>query len=149
MIDWKLQKVNLKSLKKHPNNPRRITHHEFKQLQNSIEKFGFIDKPIINTDLTIIGGHQRIEVLKKQGAKEVDCWIPDHQLTEREVDELMIRLNRNHAGWDWECLANVFEIPDLMDWGFSAEEIHLDEEEDEPKPKKKKEKTCPNCGHIL
>lgn len=82
--------------------------------------------------------------------KEVDVYIPDRDLTEAEVDELNIRLNKNTGTWDYDLLANEFELSDLIDWGFTSEELlgSIDDDisitsKDETEKEKKK---CPHCG---
>jgi DNA modification methylase len=137
MINWHLEKRKLKDLKDHAKNPRQLSENDAAHLTVSLDKFGLIDKPIINTDGTIIGGHQRKKILKKLQVKEVECWVPDRHLEEKEVDELNIRLNKNTGDWDWDILANEWEIKELLDWGFTEEElldavqdITTDEEDD-------------------
>ena len=127
-INWTLQTFNLDELTDYYKNPRSLTEKEFKQLKTSLDKFGMIDKPIVNLDAgnTIIGGHQRKHVLEAEGVKEVECWVPDRLLTEREVEELNIRLNKNTGSWDFDTLANEFELDDLLDWGFDKGELDLD-----------------------
>jgi len=148
MINWSLIKLEIKQLKDHPKNPRQIKKEQAKHLQALIEKFGLIDKPIINLDMTIIGGHQRIRILKKMKHKEVECWVPDHLLTEEEIDHLCIGLNLNQGMWDFDVLANSWEPLDLLTWGFSEEQLlGLDTEEKEKKGKKCK--TCPKCGEEI
>lgn len=119
-IKWTLKTLKLSDLTDYYKNPRQITEKEFKQLRTSLEKFGMIDKPIVNADAanTVIGGHQRKHVLEDGGVTECECWVPDRELTEREVEELNVRLNRNVASWDFDILANEFELDDLLDWGF-------------------------------
>lgn len=148
MICWRLIVYKINDLKKHPKNPRTLSNKQFNELKASIHTFGLIDKPIINFDLTIIGGHQRIQVLKKDKIKEVECWIPDRQLTEKEVEELMLRLNRNHGEFNYDDLANNFDLPDLLDIGFTVDELHLSEDSP-PLQKKKKEKLCPHCQGVI
>lgn len=156
---WKIVKLKSKELKPHPKNPRRITTDEAAHLKNSLSKFGLIDKPIVNTDNVIIGGHQRFRLLKKSGYKEIECWVPDRLLEEKEVEELMIRLNKNSGKFDFDMLANQFEGLDLLDWGFSGEELFgMGGEDSDKKTKTKKEKEvseeepeakkkeCPSCG---
>jgi site-specific DNA-methyltransferase (adenine-specific) len=150
-ISWNLLNVKLKDLKKHPKNPRILTKSQGAQLTECLDKFGLIEKIIINQDMTIIGGHQRFSILKKQGIKELECWYPDRLLDDKEVEELMIRLNKNTGEFNFDMLANEFEIPDLLEYGFNPEEFlgSIDKEEnDDDKPKKKK-KVCPNCGEII
>jgi DNA modification methylase len=122
-MQWHLEKRNINDLKDHPKNPRQLSKHDAEHLQKSIDKFGLIDKPIINLDNQIIGGHQRKSILKKLKIKEIECWVPDKQLDEKQVEELNIRLNKNTGDWDWDVLANEFDVDNLMEWGFTAEEL--------------------------
>jgi len=127
-ITWQLKTYKLADLTDYFKNPRHITETEFKQLKKSLDTFGLIDKPIINADAanTIIGGHQRKHVLEANGETECECWVPDRELTEREVEELNIRLNKNTGDWDFDVLANEWNQEDLLDWGFSEFELGLD-----------------------
>jgi len=127
-ITWQLKTYKLADLTDYFKNPRHITETEFKQLKKSLDTFGLIDKPIVNLDAgnTIIGGHQRKHVLEASGETECECWVPDRELTEREVEELNIRLNKNTGSWDFDTLANEFELDDLLDWGFDKGELDLD-----------------------
>ncbi len=123
-----MQQFKLDELTDYYKNPRSLSEKEFKQLKKSLDTFGLIDKPIINADAanTIIGGHQRKHVLEAEGVKEVECWVPDRELSDKEVEELNIRLNKNTGSWDFDVLANEFELDDLLDWGFDKGELDLD-----------------------
>lgn len=153
MINWTLQKWKIKDLKPHPKNPRKLSKHDATNLRASIEKFGLIDKPIITKDGLIIGGHQRIQILKKMKQKEVVCYVPDKDLEPADVDELNIRMNRNKGDWDYDILANEWEESALFEAGFTKEELSLGEveqveEKEQPDADgEKKKKTCPSCGH--
>ena len=155
-IEWTLKELPISSLKEHSKNPRQIGKEQFERLGKLINKFGLIDKPIINQDMTIIGGHQRIRYLKRQKVKSVHCWVSDRLLDEKEVEELMIGVNKIHGQFDFDILANEFDPIDLLNWGFSEKEL-LDtcQEAEEilegiqKEEKKKKPKMCPNCGHEL
>ena len=161
-IKWHLETRKISALKDHPKNPRKLTKHQEEHLKLSIDKFGLIDKPIINTDNQIIGGHQRKRILKKMGLKEVECYVPDRTLDEKEVEELNVRLNQNHGEWDFDALANTFEFEKLMEWGFDPLDLigdcKLDNEDKEIVDKKEeaddssedeqqqKPAKCPECG---
>jgi hypothetical protein len=125
-----LQQFNIDELTDYYKNPRSLSDKEFKQLKTSLDKFGMIDKPIVNADSanTIIGGHQRKHVLEASGVKEIECWIPDRELSDKEVEELNIRLNKNTGSWDFDVLANEFELPDLVEWGFEPFELGINNE---------------------
>jgi DNA modification methylase len=132
MITWKIETRKLTSLRDHPKNPRTLSKEQNQKLTESIKRFGVAEKPIINTDGMIIGGHQRLKVLKSMGIKEIECWTPSQPLTEAQADELNIRLNKNTGDWDWECLANEWNIDDLLEWGFNPEEFDIDLSGNEP-----------------
>ncbi len=42
-----------------------------------IEEFGFADPLVVNSDMTIIGGHQRLTVAQDLGYTEVPCAVVD------------------------------------------------------------------------
>lgn len=151
MIKWNLELRKIKDLKAHPKNPRKLSKHDAQHLQKSLEKFGLIDKPVITQDGLIIGGHQRLEILKKMKCKEIECFVADQDISEKDIDELNIRLNRNVGEWDYDILANAWPEEDLFDAGFTKEELSLgDVEEMEKKAEAeddKKKKICPACGH--
>lgn len=129
MITWKLEKRLLTDLKDHPRNPRKMSKTDAEQLKKSIQKYGIIDKLVITTDNLIIGGHQRKRIFRSLGIKEVDCWVPSRPLEEAEVDELNIRLNKNNGAWDFDILANSWELNDLVDWGFDPSEFGVNADE--------------------
>lgn len=123
MITWTMKLLPIKDLKDHSRNPRKITKEQQQHLQALIEKYGLIDKPIVNLDMTIIGGHQRIKILKKMKVKEVDCWLPDRMLEQEDIDHLCIGLNLNQGSFDYDILANEWDPIDLLHYGFTEEQL--------------------------
>lgn len=102
-----------------PYNPRESTEKQESQLKQSLKKFGVVE-PIIYNKQTgyIVGGHFRVRELQKLGYTEIECVIVD--LAEEDEKELNIRLNANTGQWDWDELANNFELEDLNDWGLEV-----------------------------
>lgn len=153
MKKWHLETRDIDDLSKHSKNPRCLSKEDAKHLKISIDKFGLIDKPIINLDGRIIGGHQRIEILKTMGFSEVECSVCDEQLSDAEVDELNIRLNKNTGDFDYEILANEWEASDLFNWGFTQEDLGIVAEKKKGKTKVILEFEDPahlqNCIHDL
>lgn len=151
ILQWVLKEVSIKDIKQNPKNPRQISTRHAQLLEKLMEKYGLIDKPILNLDLTLIGGHQRIRILKKKRIKKVECWIADRQLDQHELDELCIGLNKNQGEFDYDILANEYEVVDLLNWGFDEKELLdiCESQEDEEEEKKKKMKECPHCGGEL
>lgn len=75
-----LKKIKLTEIKPADYNPRRISDEDFQKLKNSIRTFGLTDPIIVNLkNNTIIGGHQRYDVL-------VDILLEEDNLAEKEYD---------------------------------------------------------------
>jgi len=129
-LTWHNEKRRIKDLVPYVANPRQITDKQAKDLKASLDKFGVADPIIINTDNTIIGGHQRKKILETlMGVDpdfEIDVRVPDRELTIDEARELNVRLNKNVAEWNVDILANNFELDDLLDWGFEKSDLDLD-----------------------
>ena len=106
-------------------NPRQLKKDQYKNLKDSITRFGFVDPIIINTNKKrkniIVGGHQRVRVANDLGIKKIPCIELD--LTLEKERELNIRLNKNTGEWDYDALANYFDVDQLVEWGFSEAEL--------------------------
>lgn len=111
-------------------NPRKDlkpSDPEYEKLKRSIEQFGYVD-PVIWNKRTgrIVGGHQRLKVLKDCGVTDLECVVVD--LSEEKEKALNIALNKISGDWDKEKLALL--ITDLQGTdldvsltGFDAAEI--------------------------
>ena len=122
---WRCERRNIGDLVPNPKNPRSLNKEQASNLKESLNKFGQCEPIVINTDGFIIGGHQRISTLRKLKAKQVDVCVPDRKLSEKELEELSIRLNKNIGEWDFDVLANEWNQEDLIKWGFSEEELGI------------------------
>ena len=112
-----IEKKQIADLIPAPYNPRQSTAKQEKHLKESLEKFGMVEPIIFNKQTGyIVGGHFRVRELKKLGIKEIECVIVD--LNEDDEKELNIRLNANTGSWDWDTLANDWEVVDLEAWGL-------------------------------
>ncbi len=130
-IIWKVEKRKIEELKPHSKNPRIFTEKGMKDLKKSIDSIGFAQPININQDNTILSGHARLKTLELQGIKEVDVYVPDRLLTPKQEEEVLVRMNANTAGeWDFDILANQFELEEISDWGLDVPNIDLDEEEE-------------------
>lgn len=124
-LQWQLELVPFSMMRVHLKNARSLSSEQHRQIHQSMDKFGLIEKPVLNKDYSIIGGHQRIAILKNSGVESCLCWLPNRDLTEVEVDELNIRLNKNTGEWDWEILANEWNQDDLQSWGFTDKDLGI------------------------
>lgn len=125
-MKWNLKKIKVSDLKENPKNPRKLTVKGLNDLEKSIKKFGVAEPLVVNTDLMLCGGHGRKKILERLNITEVDCYLPEKKLSQKEFNELGIRLNKNIAGeFDFDILANEFELPELLEWGFEEKELDL------------------------
>ena len=106
-------------------NPRQLSEAQHQDLTDSIKRFGLVDPLIINTHKDrkniLIGGHQRCRIAKELKYKTVPCVEVD--LTPDKERELNIRLNKNSGEWDYDALANYFDVGELTEWGFTDENL--------------------------
>jgi hypothetical protein len=124
-IKWHVEKRALSSLVPYDKNPRVITEQGLDDLSNSFDEIGFAQPININLDNTILSGHARVQCLKSEDAnQEVDVYVPDRELTAKQEEAVIVRMNKNVAGkWDFDILANEFDLEDLKEWGFKDFEL--------------------------
>lgn len=123
-LKWHNETRKVSDLVPYERNPRRITESQRKHLQESLEKFGLVEVPAINTDNKIIAGHQRIKILALLGRQdeEIDVRVPNRTLTPAEFEEYCIRSNKNKGEWDTELLSKLDEEL-LLSIGFEPKEL--------------------------
>lgn len=113
------KKIKISDLHPADYNPRKKLKPgdaEYEKIKNSIQEFGYVDPVIVNKDMTIIGGHQRVNVLSDLGFEEIDCVLIDIDKTKEKA--LNIALNKITGEWDKEMLADL--IADLQDSDFDV-----------------------------
>jgi len=123
------RKLNVDTLIPAQYNPRKelkTGDAEFEKIKNSITEFGFVDPIIVNSDMTIIGGHQRLSVLKALGYIEVDCVVVEVDKTKEKA--LNIALNKVTGEWNKDLLADLIKDLQSLDYdiaftGFDPPEI--------------------------
>lgn len=124
-MKWTTETRKLSEIIPYEHNPRQMTSDQYEALKASLEKFSLAEIPVINTDNKLLAGHQRVKILLELYGKdyEIPVRIPDKKLTEKDCQEYNIRSNKNTGSWDFDILANVFESEDLVQWGFSLDEL--------------------------
>jgi DNA modification methylase len=119
-------------LKPRARNPRTHTAKQIKQIQASINEFGFINPILIDGTNGIIAGHGRVEAAKLAGMNDVPTVRVDH-LTPAQIRAYVIADNKlaENAGWDRELLTLEFQELsvelnfDVTVTGFETAEIDL------------------------
>lgn len=164
----RIERKRLDDLNHAEYNPRKRLQpgdEEYEKLKRSVETFTYVDPIIVNADGTVIGGHQRLFVLRDLGYTEADVSVVD--LNKNDEKALNIALNKIAGEWDEVKLAEIFsnlnaDGYDLSLSGFSADEtdrilqevaetitegdldqFFVDAEHKEKEPKKIQ---CPHCG---
>lgn len=156
IVNVKISKLSL--LEK---NPRKIEKIQFEKLCKSLQD----DKEFLNLRpvlvhkkdgvLQVYAGNQRVRAAKKLGWKEVPCII-EEGLSDEIIKSRVVKDNKTYGEFDFDILANEFDMETLFDAGFTAEDFDLSEksveeikendtssEEDESK----KLIMCPSCKY--
>ena len=105
-------------------NPRTISDKQMSDLKKSLKKFGLAEIPAIDTDVSILAGHQRIKALQllDRGSEEIDVRIPNRKLTEAEANQYLIGSNKLGGDWNIDALKS-FDLDLLSEAGFSDIEL--------------------------
>lgn len=118
-MQWKTLSVD--ALRPAAYNPRKKLKpgdKEYEKIKNSIQEFGYVEPIIVNYDMTVIGGHQRLTVLKDLGYTEVQC-VEVHIEDENKVKALNVALNKITGSWNEQLLADL--IVDLQSANFNTD----------------------------
>lgn len=135
-------------MKHYHKNPRQISKKEYAALQDSLKRLGDLSGVVhdLATD-EIIGGNQRMDIfdLKTAQIELTERFDqPDEQGTvargfviwqgkkyayravmwdDATREEANIRANNSGGTWDFEVLANQWDVPKLIEWGMDNNEL--------------------------
>lgn len=127
-MEWRTIPVGeLKPAAYNPRKKLKAGDKEYEKIKNSIQEFGYVEPIICNYDMTVIGGHQRLTVLKDLGYTEVQCVVVRIE-DENKVKALNVALNKITGAWDEQLLADLLVDLKTQDFntdftGFEAPEI--------------------------
>lgn len=141
-LTWKLETRKVSELEPHPNNPRIITKEKIKELKASLDDIGYAQPINLKHDKkTILSGHARYYILNEEDPnQEIDVYVPCRTLTPREERAVILRMNKNIAGsWDFDILANEFELDELVDIGFDADDFDFSDDDNEKEESEKEQ----------
>ena len=126
----KTQLVDIKKVHLAPNNPRVIKNDKFRKLVRSIQEFPEMLKVrpiVVDEENVVLGGNMRLRACIEAGLKEVYI-INASEFTEQQKKEFVIKDNSSFGEWDWDLLANEWEIEDLSDWGLDIPASYFDDD---------------------
>lgn len=120
-IEIKQFEASLSDLKPTEKNPRQISKKDFETLKKSLRQFPemkSIREVVVDENMRILGGHQRVKALQAIG----EATVPVKQvfgLSEDQKDEFIIKDNVANGEWDMDILANLWDKEELEEWGVS------------------------------
>lgn len=132
-------------------NPRQISRKAYEALKKSLKDFPEMKQLreiVVDENLTILGGHQRLYALKDLGYSEITV-KQVIGFTEKQKREFMIKDNTASGEWDKDVIANQWDIAELEAWGvpdFNFGDIKDEGDEPAAKDGESKTHTCPGCG---
>ena len=119
-----MQIVKINQVKPNPKNPRLIKDEKYRKLVKSIKEFPDMlnKRPLIvfkDTDdkYIVLGGNMRLKACQEVGLKEVPI-IEANEWTEEQKAEFLIKDNVGFGEWDWDSLANEWDVEKLDEWGL-------------------------------
>jgi len=132
----KPNRIKISKIKSNPDNPRLIKDYKFRKLVKSIEEFPEMLKlrPIVVDENNIIlGGNMRYKACIEAGLKEIYV-IQADDLSEDQKKEFIIKDNSSFGDWDWDVIANEWDLDLINDWGVDLplnDQIDQLEDDDE------------------
>ncbi len=118
----KIQYLPIDQLKENPDNPRLIEDGQFDIFCESVRNNPdyFETRPVLcGKDFVIFAGTMRYRAAKIIGLKQIPVAVMD--IPKKRQRELMLRDNVSNGVWDWEKLANSFDVGELARVGLDEE----------------------------
>jgi ParB-like chromosome segregation protein Spo0J len=74
---------------------------------------------VVDENNIVLGGNMRLKACKEAGLKEVFI-VKAENLTEEQKDEFIVKDNVGFGEWDWDMLANEWDVEKIQDWGLDV-----------------------------
>lgn len=144
-LEWNEVEVQLNALKPYERNPRTISASQYEKLKASIVETGYRARISVTRDYMVVGGHQRLAIMRELGYETLKVLYPSRELTRKEFERILIQDNVPAGIFDMDTLANDFELEDLRDWG--AQEIFdIPPMDSDDGGQGKRKVRCPHCS---
>lgn len=153
-IQWVEQIVRLSSLRPYEKNPRTITKEQRARLKASLKADGYHSRIKVTRDLRVMGGHQRLDILKEIATENgiVDASVPvltpDRDIPDEQFKRILLTDNHNNGVFDMDALANDFDLDFLQGIGLH-EVTNIAPMDDGQIPEGKAMVRCPGCEKVF
>ena len=167
----------ISQLQKYHKNPRTLSKRQFELLERDLKELGDLSGIVHDQNTNeIIGGNQRSIVFEdaeiviektydkptKTGtiAEGYVIWNDERysyrqvKWTKKQSEKANIVANKAGGTFDFDILANEFELDDLLDWGFLDGELGINDNnyesgygEKEVDENIETKNECPKCGY--
>ena len=124
-----IQTAATTELRLNKDNPRVIKDDKFKKLVKSIQEFPQmleIRPIVVNDEMVVLGGNMRLKACIEAGLIEVPI-IKASSLTPEQQKEFIIKDNVGFGEWEWDVLANEWDVEKLTDWGLDIPDYKIKE----------------------
>lgn len=109
----KIKKVDIKELTGWEKNPRTIDEKQLERLKSQIKKLGVYKPLLVNQDMIVLGGNQRLKAYKEIGIKNVHVSVVETE-NEKEMLEYALSDNDRMGDYDEEAVGRMtLEVEDI------------------------------------
>ena len=106
----------------------------------------FIRPIVVNGDMMVLGGNMRLKACQEAGLVKVPI-IKADELTAEQQKEFIAKDNIGYGDWDWDKLANGFDVEKLQAWGLDIPGFNPENKEKEVDENLQTQNECPSCGY--
>jgi hypothetical protein len=103
-------------------NPRDLTEKGFEQTKKSIQEFpDMLEVRMLvvvphNDNYVVVGGNQRLRALNALGYNKAPCIVVNWDAD--KINQFIVADNLSFGSWNYDLLANEWDVEDLNDWGM-------------------------------
>jgi arsenate reductase-like glutaredoxin family protein len=115
-----VQYITASQLRVNTDNPRQINKDKYEKLKQSIIDFPEMleARPIVvNTNGLVLGGNMRYRACLELKIEKIPAMVVNLPIEKEK--EFIIKDNASFGDWDWDILANEWDIDQLINWGIN------------------------------
>jgi ParB-like chromosome segregation protein Spo0J len=103
--------VELSAIKPYWRNPRRIPPEAIESVKSSLERYGYQQPIVVDTDNVVVVGHTRLYAMQQMGVERVEVYRTDMPETKAKEYRLLDNRTGELSSWDHSAL-----VVELREW---------------------------------